>query len=166
PLDLETRQWFKFTDFAPTPVIEYKPVVGKKVLVGATASTIYVLDDPQTAYTASSNDAPAGKFKQVLLDLGDPSQFKVWKQFLVHTNAVPTVNYWIDPFDPDSPGSATALTMVAKTNLAELLEGSFQVDGDAYGKRMLIEVTLPAIAAPKKVLGMEVYAEATTRRTS
>ena len=165
-LDLETRQWFKFTDFAPTPVIEYKPVAGKKVLLGATASTIYVLDDPQTAYTASSNDAPAAKFKQVLLDLGDPSRFKVWKQFLVHTDAVPTVKYWIDPFDPDSPGSATTLTMVAKTNLAELLEGSFQVDGDAYGKRMLIEVTLPAIAVPKKVLGMEVYAEATTRRTS
>ena len=165
-LDLETRQWFKFTDKSPTPVIEYKPVAGKKVLLGATATTIWVLDDPQTAYTASSNNAPEGKFKQVLLDLGDPSRFKVWKQFLVHTNSTPAVKYWIDPFDPDSPGSSTALTMVAKTNLAELKEGSFQVDGSAYGKRMLIEVTLPAIATPKKVLGMEVYAEATTRRTS
>ncbi|KKL89525.1 hypothetical protein LCGC14_1913810, partial [marine sediment metagenome] len=143
-LDLETRQWFKFTDFAPTPVIEYKPVAGKKVLVGATASTIYVLDDPQTAYTASSNDVPVSKFKQVLLDLGDPSRFKVWKQFLIHTDATPTVVYWFDPFDPDSPGSSESLTMTAKTNLAQLLEGSFQVGGNAYGKRCLIEVTLPS----------------------
>ncbi|KKM61820.1 hypothetical protein LCGC14_1527890 [marine sediment metagenome] len=165
-LDLETRQWFKFTDFAPTPVIEYKPVAGKKVLLGATATTIFVLDDPQTAYTASSNNVPASKFKQVLLDLGDPSRFKVWKQFLIHTNSTPTVKYWFDPFDPDSPGSSEALTMVAKTNLAQLLEGSFQVGGSAYGKRCLIEVTLPSVAAAKKVLGMEVYAEATTRRTS
>ena len=86
----------------------------------------------------------------------------MWRQFLVHTDAIPTVAYWFDPFDPDSPGTSKSMVMTAKESLAELLEGNFRQE--AYGKRCLIEVTLPPAVTPKRVLGMEVYAEATTRR--
>lgn len=179
--DLETGQWFKFTEFEGSiqqqnqSLAVYEPVKGQRVLlVGMENVTdpIRVVADPGNAYAAGSGNAPTTVFRQVLLDLNDPGNFKVWKDLELHTNAPVadvTVTFWLDPFDPDNPGTGTVLTststpaIAAVETLPELLRTFFGAATDAFGKRLLLQVELAANATAKKILGLEVAAERTVR---
>lgn len=163
--DLDLRQWFRFTEWtSPTLAIVYEPVLGKKVLLVADGTSLRVAADPLGAYPAGSGQAPAARFRQVLLDLSSPTEFKTWGDVTVHTTGTPSLQYWIDPVDPDNPGSGTVAQFKALDQLPSLYRVFLrQQPAGAYGKRLLVEVTLPAATVPAKVFGIEVEAEASTR---
>jgi hypothetical protein len=164
-MDLETGSWFRFNEWATDSVAQYEPLAGSRVLLATDGANVRVVQDPKSSYPAATGNAPAATLRQVLLDLGDPASFKVWKNVRMDTdtNGNPDGLFWLDPVDPDNPGTGNALAPQKMEGSDSLWQAFLQKAADAHGKRLLLEFSLPTAATPGKVRGLEVVGERATR---
>lgn len=167
--DLETKMWFKFTELtSPQPVVVYEAAAGKKALLCADQSNgaIQAVSDLLGAYPGGGT-VPKAIFRQALFDMDDPGSFKDWKDVSIHSSTAASGSFWLDPVDPSNPGTATGqLSLAPLESLPELSRAFLSQLSNSYGKRILLEVSLPGGGLPGqngRVLGIEVTAEPSTR---
>ena len=155
--DWETKGWIELQrGCTALAVFEVSP--GKKVLVGAgTDFNTYVLDDRTGTYAASGN-FPVGTFR-VLVDFGEPNENHVVDCIAYEKSNESlgvTVTYWLDPNDPDNPGTGQVLPMSKMKIGANRFEG--KLSGGSSCQRILVEFSVAASTVSAVLRGIAVYA--------
>jgi len=108
--DFEVKGWFQLqTGYTALHVFEYTP--GRKSLIAAgTDNQIYVIDDLTGNFPVTGN-YPLGTYRE-LIDFGQPNSV-VAGRYIAYEVSDPKmevdVSFWLDPTDPDNPGTGTLL---------------------------------------------------------
>jgi hypothetical protein len=169
-----TGGWFEFTDVDATAIGTMFDRNKEFLLVGEADGEIRVVEQitgnsvigksqaliGKLILGASSNIAnyPAATYRTANANFGVDGMKDVKKVYVypyrqsvadddVSTQAAPTVAFWPDVLDPDTPGSSTSITLSAVRNNRNF-SGSIGSAGGTYADRVMVEVAF-ATGAPE-----------------
>lgn len=164
--DFPTKSWWE-SQRGVASVAVFEPTAGNKILVGGgTDGFVYVLDDVSGTYVNST--LPAATFRTALINFGRPDLMHVpdyveWEVSNAAMGNDVTVNFYLDPQNADSPGTAKGpMTAALVPDSASRYRAYFAATSGVTGvvcKRLMVEFQVASSTNAGNLRGMMLKAD-------